>query len=157
MKEIIAGKKFVILVDDDQFRSQSRLTWGITPNGYARRNERRDGKIVKIYMHREIAGTPKGLRTDHINCNKLDNRKSNLRFSDASQNGFNSRLRKNNTLGFKGVRPSGSRWQAQITVNWKAKVIGTFKTIKLAAEAYDRAAVEARGEFALTNKSLGLL
>ena len=54
--------------------------WWSKPNGNrARRQE-------KLYLHRFLIETPKGLATDHINGNTMDNRKSNLRTCTAGEN-----------------------------------------------------------------------
>jgi len=63
------------IVDDEDYETLSVYKWQYTSNGYAKRKY---GK-TSLLMHRVIAKTPKGLVTDHLNHNKLDNRKSNLR------------------------------------------------------------------------------
>lgn len=94
-------------------------------------------------------------RIDHLNRNKSDNRLENLRECTNSNNGSNRGLMANNSSGFKGVhwQRSTGYWRAQVGY----KVIGHFKTKEEAALAYDAAALEHYGEFALTNKQLGLL
>src|SRR3546814_4168420 len=52
-----------------------RVLEGHTGKRYAYAMTREGGR----YMHRIIAGTPKGMETDHINCDGLDNRRVNLR------------------------------------------------------------------------------
>lgn len=68
------------IVDDDDYEKVDRLSpWYETDSGYAIKKTRIKGKNISIRMHSLINNTPKGLVTDHINGNKLDNRKSNLR------------------------------------------------------------------------------
>jgi hypothetical protein len=157
MKKIALSKGKFAIVDGDDFEALSKFKWGLTPNGYARRNKRRNGRTIRIYMHRWVLRTPNGCWTDHINGNKLDNRKINLRVCDASQNGANSKIKRTSSTGFKGVRKNYNGWQAHITVRRKLHLLGTYPTKKEAAKAYDSASLKFRGEFAKTNKSLGLL
>ena len=132
------------------------------------------GNILKTgYVHIKIRGknyyahrlvflmergyTPKYV--DHINGDKGDNRQCNLRESSNSQNGANSFLRNNNTSGYKGVTfdKINKKWKASIGVKGKNIPLGRFKVIEEAAEAYDKEALAQFGEYAKTNKMLGLL
>ena len=93
---------------------------------------------------------------DHINRNRLDNRKCNLRMATQSQNNCNVSKYKNNTSGYKGVyyAPYNNKtnpWKAQIRINNKNKGIGYFKTADEAAKAYDKMAIELHKEFAWLN------
>jgi hypothetical protein len=87
---------------------------------------------------------------DHRNGSRDDNRWENLRQSDHSTNGMNSRLRSHSTLGVKGVaRQSESKtFCARITVKGKRRNLGSFRTIEEASAAYKRAAKELHGDFA---------
>jgi hypothetical protein len=106
--------------------------------------------LVWVY-HRGYSPT----QLDHINRNKSDNRIENLRECTSTQNHGNASRQINNTSGYKGVtwHISNKKWMAQI----KGKYLGMFKTAEGAAFAYDNAAIEIFGEFALTNQSLGYL
>lgn len=75
------SEKYVI-VDDEDYEYLSAFKWQFTSNGYAKRKY---GK-TSLLMHRVIAKTPDGLVTDHLNHNKLDNRKSNLRVCTQMEN-----------------------------------------------------------------------
>ena len=107
-----------------------------------------------LYLHRFIFDNlPKGLQIDHINGNKLDNRRSNLRFCTQSQNNMNQKLSKVNISGFKGIywRKDKNKWQAQIQINYKVFYLGLFKNKFEAAETYNEAAKQYFGEFARLN------
>ena len=79
---------------------------------------------------------------DHINGIRNDNRISNLRLANQSQNTANSYLSKSNTSGYKGVvwRKELNKWEAQIGVNYKCIKLGKFDLIEDAAKAYSNAA-----------------
>lgn len=124
-------------------------SWSIN-KGYARGSV--DGKVV--YLHQAIMNAPKGFQVDHINGNRLDNRRSNLRVVSRMQNQQNRMVQqKNNTSGFKGVawRKDKSLWAAQIRVETKLKHLGFFSDILEASKAYDRAAKEYFGAYARIN------
>ena len=87
---------------------------------------------------------------DHENRNSLDDQIGNLRLADQSQNMANSRKRKNNASGYKGVRwhKRARRWCAQITVNYQQIHLGYFDTPEEAYAVYCDAAVQYFGQFA---------
>ena len=112
-----------------------------------------DGKHKGYIMHREIMHAKKGEYVDHINGNKNDNRKENLRIVTNQQNACNQGIRSNNTSGYKGVTWSKNKnkWNAQITTNYKRKSLGYFDCKHKAAQAYNNRAVELHGKFAKLN------
>lgn len=88
---------------------------------------------------------------DHRNNIRDDNRFENLRPSSDQQQCFNSKIRKDNRSGCKGVRHRGYRsWQARIRVSRKLIVLGTFPTREEAHQAYCKAAEKHAKEFART-------
>jgi hypothetical protein len=109
------------------------------------------------YLHRFLLGAKGSQIVDHVNGDTLDNRKSNLRLCDASQNAANSQIQRNNTSGYKGVsfyqqKPSWTpKWKAQISENGKRTNLGLFDCPIDAARVYDQAARAKWGEFACVN------
>lgn len=82
---------------------------------------------------------PKAL-IDHIDSDKLNNRVENLREVSHAENMQNQpKPRKANRTGFAGVRPHCKRFQADVRVNGKRLVLGTFDTAEEAYEACMRA------------------
>ena len=149
--ELTQGK--YALVDDKDFEWLNQWKWHYTGCGYARRCDYSRGKPEKyIYLHRFLMGFS-NKETDHINNNKLDNRRNNLRLVNRSQSMANTLLRKTNTSGFKGVHLDKTRkkWAVQITKNYKHIHLGRFTDIKQAAFAYNQAAKKYFGEFARIN------
>lgn len=92
-------------------------------------------------------------RIDHINRDKLDNRRENLRFCCDQQNAFNQGMPKTNTLGYKGLaKHTSGRWNAVITFCQKKISLGLYDTKVEAAAVYDAAAELLFGEFCRLNR-----
>ncbi len=104
----------------------------------------------KISLHRFLLHA--GM-VDHVNRNKLDNRKSNLRSANRYQNRANSGPHKRNKLGYKGVTANSgcTTYQSRICANGTRICIGSYPTAIEAALAYDDAAKKYHGEFAYLN------
>lgn len=102
-------------------------------------------------MHRLVASAPQGMTVDHINCNKLDNRKGNLRICTFSENIRNRPANIRSKTGVKGVRKIGNKFSASIRHGGrgaKPKHLGMFDTIEAASRAYAETAKIYYGEFA---------
>lgn len=153
MKEIPLTRGMAALVDDDDFERLSKFNWHYTTKGYAVRKSSVVGDLSQVFMHREILNCPKGKFVDHVNRNKLDNRKENLRIADAKQNGANRDLLSNNSSGYIGVsyNKKMKKWSASTRVNCKQKHLGFYETKEEAAKAYNVAVIAVHGEFASIN------
>lgn len=143
------------LVDEvDASLAQDR--WCIV-GGYAVRSLARSGGSRKwVRMHRLIAQAPEGVEVDHINRNRLDNRRCNLRLTDRFGNARNRSLNRASNSGYKGVRQFGSqggRWMAEISYEGRVFFLGVYQTAEEAAVTYDLAAMALHGEFAAPNFS----
>lgn len=79
-----------------------------------------------LYLHKFVMNTDH--KIDHIDRNKFNCRKSNLRFCTDQENSMNMSLRSNNTSGISGVswRKDKKKWRAYITINGKQKTLGHF-------------------------------
>lgn len=143
------------LVDLKDFYKINVYKWHYHHTGYAVRNSKTiNGKRKIIFLHREILKVSNGMYTDHINKNKLDNRRSNLRLATYCENNCNKFLQKNSTTGYKGVskRKYCNKWRAYITKNKKRIWLGSYNNPQDAALAYNQAAVSLHGKFAYLNK-----
>jgi len=120
----------VLLDDDNMFLKDQSGLW-LDKYGYINKGSGRTGHIK---LHHQVIGKPDmGLVVDHINGNKLDNRRENLRFVTQSINSANKiKKRSDSKQEYKGIQllPSG-KYSAKVT---NGKRIGTFNT---ALEAYN--------------------
>lgn len=122
------------LYDKEDQSIVDSYNWAIGRNGYVvsskyvKGSGRKNQKNISLYFHRLITNAPKGKVIDHINRNKLDNRKENLRVCTQRENMVNCGLLKNNTSGTKGVYWSKvcNKWCAFIHFNKKKIHLGVF-------------------------------
>lgn len=123
------------------------MRWSLGNRGYPQAR----CKVAKRarVLHRFIVTVPPGLYVDHINRNRLDNRRENLRLVTPRENVYNQGPGKGKK--YKGITFAKNRWLAQIVVAGKYYYLGRFKVAEDAARAYDRAAREMQGECAYLN------
>ncbi len=131
---------------DKEFSDLDKYQWRIGSGGYAKRSVQ--GKRgASIFMHHVIIGKPsKGMCIDHINRNKLDNRKSNLREVTMSVNTLNRKIQSNNISGFRGVFFHKGKWRPSIRKNGKSKRGSEYDTPEEAAKEYNKMFKEAFGD-----------
>lgn len=148
--------KFAI-VDDDDFESLNQFKWHLC-KGYAGRIEylgRENKQSIRrgVFIHRVVTGAEPGQHTDHINGNKLDNRKSNLRACNRFQNLQNIGISKRNKSGYKGVHwhKKAGKWVAEINAFGQRHYLGLFTELEQAAQAYKRKSQELHKEFSKTD------
>ena len=134
-----------VLFDLVDLEAVSQYIWHMTTTGYIRNNK------VGL-LHKLLLDIPKGLMCDHINRNPFDNRRSNLRIVTRSDNERNTTKRCNNTTGYKGVVRNGTKYGAQATKDGVHYWLGTYDTVKEAAVAYNKKALELDGKFAYLNE-----
>ena len=132
-------------IDEADYEAVSRYYWHIAVKGYPTTNIGRREQARQIRLHHFLLGrAPAGLEWDHINRDKLDNRRANLRAVTASENRRNTDLRSDSKSGVTGVcwASREQKWQAYINVNWRRRHIGYFDSVAAAASA--RQAAEGR-------------
>jgi len=135
MRKMILTKGKHAIIDNKDFKYLNQWKWSFD-GLYAIRGHylgKIDGKnkYKKIYMHREINQTPIGAETDHINKNKLDNRRSNLRTVTKSQNNRNRNAYKCNKTGISGVHWYNNlgKYRSSIVINGQRISLGYFLNI----------------------------
>lgn len=154
-REIPLTQGKVAVVDDADYEWLMQWKWHFRSMGYAgRRASKEAGGRALILMHRLITNAPSGLDVDHVDGNRLNNQRSNLRLCTRAQNMRNQRKTKRLVSSqFKGVslyKPK--KWVAYIGLSrHKMHSLGYFHTELEAAHAYDAAARLHFGEFARLN------
>lgn len=130
--------------EEDVFTALAN-TWTEASDGYAKRYYEKavDGqrnRWVK-YFHREVMKAKDGEIIDHINQDKLDNRRENLRVADRSLNALNTSKNKGYTL--RKLRNGSSRYDVRLVVNGKLIVCKTFNSEEEAKSVYETKKQEA--------------
>lgn len=127
------------LVDDVDFDLVSKYKWH-SHDGYAMANVYKDKKTTLVRMHHIIMGKNKGLDIDHINRNRADNQRSNLRVVTRSENLRNG-ISPKNTSGVRGVNwhKAGKKWCVEFRMNKKKIYLGLFEDKKEAITTLENA------------------
>lgn len=138
-----------VIIDASDVGKVEKNKWYILKKGYVA------CKIngITVYLHRMLLGYPDGCEVDHINGNKADNRRSNLREASRRQNEANKGPSASNSSGFKGVcfKARDRKWYACINTGGKQRSLGYYSTAEEAALAYNVAARKHFGDFAYQN------
>lgn len=121
------------IIDSEDIPLIKNIKWRINCNGYVMNNSN-----LSVFLHRKVLGTDQ--MVDHINGNRLDNRKTNLRIVTKSQNQMN--------VNYLGVYKHKDRWQAKIKKNQKQLHLGLFTTFEEALYARWYAEKVLFGEYA---------
>lgn len=113
------------------------LRWYLGSGGYAMRQVRvPGGKMRAEYLHRRVLGLERGdrLEADHVDRDKLNNRRSNLRVVSRGLNEQN-KTGVRASSGVRGVHWIASRekWAARVVVDGRMVVRGYFDTVEEAA------------------------
>ena len=91
------GFKQAMIDSEDVEKCKNFGIWSLTKDGYIINCK------TGIYLHRYIMNCPNNLEVDHIYHDLLDNRKSQLRLATSSQQKMNTKRRKDNLSGHRGV------------------------------------------------------
>ena len=140
------GQQF--MVDGEDYIKHFKDKTCHIANGYVMTGTSPKKGISRIIMG---VSDPK-VQVDHINHDKFDNRKQNLRVVSPQQNAYNKNVYKNNESGYTGVhlyKPTG-KYMAYIKADGKRKHLGYYKPVEEAYTAYVRASKELHGEYAPT-------
>ena len=141
------GIKFFV-DKDDYGRFVKGYSFAMNNYGYAQYSSTKDGLCHKL-LHRVIMGNPEDMVIDHVNRDKLNNCRSNLRICTNQQNQMKRGKSKNNKTGVIGVswHKSSEKWQATIRLNNKEIYLGCFDDLEDASQARKEAEIKYFGEF----------
>ena len=134
-------------IDREDVEKVKCYKWHLSHYGYAKTN-RQGEKPKSVHLHGLILDVPFGCGIDHINHDRLDNRKKNLRIATKSQNAMNQKTRPNSKSGKTGVLWYRNRWVSSITVRGKVIYLGRFKNREVAIDNRRKAENKYFGEFA---------
>lgn len=145
-----------LLVSASDFPYVTEFIWYQGKDGYPVTYSSVDKKIKfgrGQKLHRMLEpNTPSHMVVDHINRNKLDNRRSNLRICTQEENSYNrSKTSSTTKSAYKGVKKTGNTWSANVT---KGGVVHTIKNLPdeiTAAKTYDIMVEELFGAFGAKN------
>ena len=151
MVEVPLTKGKVALIDDSDLPLVINHKWHFD-GAYARMCtwDPATKKSGLVRLHTLLTGLK---HVDHVNLNKLDNRRENLRPCSHKQNCRNQSAKARNVAGFKGVGfdVERNKWRAQIMIDGRQHFLGRYEKAEDAARAYDAAARSQFGEFARPN------
>lgn len=141
---------FFDLEDYDKIKE---YTWCRRHEGYAGCTRKENGKSKMYNAYRIIMGVEDSkLEVDHINGDKWDNRKCNLRIVTHADNTKNRKLSSRNKSGYTGVRQvKNGNWTASIRCNGNDIWLGSYKTKEEAIGARKAGEEKYFGEFAHKN------
>lgn len=141
------GIEFIFDLED--YDRIKKYGWRDTPYGYIEAADPSGSRPIKIH---NLIMKNRNMRYmyDHINRDKTDNRKCNLRKATTAQNTKNASISKRNKSGVSGVRfnTRANKWVAYITCDYKRYNLGTFEDFDSAVRARLLAEKEYFGDFA---------
>lgn len=141
------------IVDNDDVDEVMKHKWHLTNTGYVIGYS--DEDQTKFLLHNFIKKPKDGFIVDHINRNRTDCRRENLRYLTQSHNVLTAKLSRRNTSGKKGVyifkdKNGNVKYKASIQVNRKVHYLGVYNTFTDAVNARQKAELELVG-FILDN------
>lgn len=149
----------ITLIDDSDAEWASKYQWRLSHQGYAVRSEQTKAGYREVSIARELLNAPSGFEVDHINRDRLDNRRCNLRLVTKQQNQMNRSKLSGTTSRFIGVyihRGRKKMWDSRITIGGRIIWLGSYYDETEAALAYDNMAKKMKGEYANLNFPQGV-
>lgn len=120
------------IIDEEDLEKIQNHSWYLN-RGYVEAKIK--GKTVSL--HRYLTNPPPNLVVDHLNGNKLDNRRENLQITTRQGNSWNRQRNKNNSTGFRGVSKLNTSFYAQMKLDGKNYYLGRYENEKEAAEVVE--------------------
>lgn len=129
---------------------QLQYNWHISKRGYVQRSKRINGQMTTIKLHRSILNTSNpNIKVDHIDGDKLNCRRYNIRECTNQQNSMNTKTYSNNTSGHKGIswNKRAKKWHPKIMVDGITINLGLYSNIEDAIKVRKDAEIKHFGEF----------
>lgn len=122
--------KAYALIDAVDADGVMRSRWYLSAKGYVVRSIWKDGHKPTLRLHRVLLGLEPGdpREVDHINRDKLDNRRANLRIVTRAENGQNVSGQQSSTSAYRGVHWDSARrcWRAKVKISGRERHVGRF-------------------------------
>lgn len=152
MEVYVRNSNVPALVDNIDYDYINQFKW-VYLQGYAiTKINNKTIRMHRLVLQREGYNID-NIYCDHINHNRLDNRRENLRPATPVQNTWNRVNKSNSVVPYKGVNMDKERFRAQIQIpNGKRKFLGNYDTAEQAAYQYNSAAHALFGEYATLNE-----
>lgn len=137
-KQLVVGKttntKAEFMFDLEDFEKVKQFNWYEASNGYITHKDR--GKPV-LQLHRFITDCPQGKVVDHMNHNKKDNRKKNLRVCTQKENANNRIFIARGKLKEFGITEKRDKGRTYYVVQLGGKYRGCFVNLEDAKKFRD--------------------
>lgn len=146
-----SGQVHTVYIDEQDRDLVDKYTWGIDSNGYVGTNVRTLTGQTRLLLHRLLMN-PGELVVDHINRNKLDNRRCNLRVCTQSNNSHNKGMYRTNTTEYRGVTRYRSKYRVQCKLNSTNLTFGMYTTKHAAAIVAGIVRRELHGDYSQGNQ-----
>lgn len=145
-------KGISFMIDVEDLERCKKHTWCRDPRGYFVATINKKVVTIHRYIFNMNTDDLSDIHIDHINGDRSDNRKVNLRKCSSLENSRNIKVKSNNTSGYPGIRisPNG-RFIARIMVNRKEIFLGTYDTIEDAIKVRVEAESKYFGDFSPTS------
>lgn len=154
MKFIPLTKGQSAIIDDADYEFLNQFRWFVKKDGYAIAWTRENGKRKWLKMHRLVVAANPSEMVDHVDKNKLNNQRANLRICSDSQNKQNTNKKVGQyTSKYKGVswQKRRRKWHAYVTIGGRKIHLGSYDQELEAAQKYDSEAKKIFGVFASLN------
>ena len=147
----IKDKEILISISD--YDLVSKYTWRVSPYNYVETTTYDKGNRKNLRLSRLLTDCPSNMVVDHINNNRLDNRRENLRVCTSQQNNLNVKKYSTSKSKYKGVTfcKNTNKWRAKTKHLGKTISLGYYDTEEEGALAYNKYMLEHHKNFAQLN------
>jgi hypothetical protein len=130
----------IAIIDLEDVENVSLYKWHSSPKTKYVQSSKTKNRPM-LHLHHLVMNfnksENKNLMVDHINRDRMDNRKENLRIVNFTENAINKGTQSNNTSGYPGIHFGKERqkWEASVKLNKRKIHLGRFDTLEEAVQA----------------------